>query len=221
MSRYNQNCLWIFAIVSFRVLIVIIFISIGFIKKLSQDQIVILRGVLDEVDYILSELPGGEGVRILVLLPHGRLVDGHTYPIASFFALNISRVYGIYYTIIIILEMEAPILLQDLGFALLIIFICGSGLPIFISLGTEFPHRRSLPISRRLIMRLSKVLLKFSPIIYGLPPVTPFRDLGLAVDDLPFIQAFNFGPVPLACTQILREEIGKLLKQLDIHSVGN
>ena len=61
--------------------------------------------VFDDVDEILSELPGGEGVRILVLLQHGRLVDGRTSPIYSFFPLRIARVDGIDYTIIIILDM--------------------------------------------------------------------------------------------------------------------
>ena len=76
-----------------------------------------MRGVLDEVDDILRELPGYEGVRITVLLPHGRLKHGHPSPINHFFTLKISRVDGIYYTIIIIIELEAPILIQEIGLA--------------------------------------------------------------------------------------------------------
>ena len=71
-----------------------------------------MRGVLDEVDEILSELPAEKGVRILVVLPHGRFADGHPYPIPSFFSLKIARVDATDYTIIIILEMDPPILLQ-------------------------------------------------------------------------------------------------------------
>ena len=78
--------------------------------------------------------------------------------------------------------MEAPILLQDLGFTLLIIFLCGGGLSIFLNIGTEFPHMRRLTISRRLIKIVPKFLLKNSPIIYGILLVTHFRELGLAVD---------------------------------------
>ena len=61
-----------------------------------------MRGVLDEVYDILSELPGEEGARILALLPHRRLEDGHLSPIPYFFSLKIARIYGIDYTIIII-----------------------------------------------------------------------------------------------------------------------
>ena len=61
-----------------------------------------LRGVLDGADEILSEIPWDEGVRIIVLLPHGRPEDGHPSPITSFFSLKIARIYGIDYTIIII-----------------------------------------------------------------------------------------------------------------------
>ena len=83
MSSYNQNCLGIFIIVSFEIFVVIISIRIWFINY-YQDQIIILRGVLDEVDGILSEFPGDKGTSILVLLLHGRLEDGHPPPILTF-----------------------------------------------------------------------------------------------------------------------------------------
>ena len=70
-----------------------------------QYQIIILRGVLDEVDDIIIELPGDEGVRILVLLPHRRLADGHPPLILSFFPIKISRFDGIDNNIIITLEI--------------------------------------------------------------------------------------------------------------------
>ena len=108
---------------------------------LSPGKIIILRGVLDEVYQILSEI-------IVILLPHGRLADGHTPPITSFFSLNITGVYVIDDTISIILEMEDLILLQELGFNFLIIFLGGGGIPIFINVGTEFPHRMGLTIHR-------------------------------------------------------------------------
>ena len=49
-------------------------------------------------------------------------------PITSFFSLKITRVDGIDYTIIMILEIEAPIILQELVFSLMTIFIGGGGL---------------------------------------------------------------------------------------------
>ena len=52
------------------------------------------------------------------------------------FPLKIYWVDVIYYTIIIILELEAPIFLQGNGFALLIIFLGAGGLPIFLNIGT-------------------------------------------------------------------------------------
>ena len=61
----------------------IIFIRIWFINY-SQDQIVIPRSAIDEVDEILIEIPGNEGVRIIALLPHGRLKYGHPSPITYF-----------------------------------------------------------------------------------------------------------------------------------------
>ena len=51
-----------------------------------------LRGVLDELDEILSEFPGDEGVSIIVLLPHGRLAYENPSPIPYLFLLNIVRV---------------------------------------------------------------------------------------------------------------------------------
>ena len=130
------------------------------------------------------------------------------HPPFLLFPLNISRVDGIYYTIIITLEMEAPILLQGIGFALLVIFLGGGSLQIFINVSTEFPHRRRLPVSRRLIRRVTKVLLKILPIVDGLPIVNPSVELGLAVENFLFLQAFNFGPVPLAFTQRGKEGAG-------------
>ena len=58
-----------------------------------------------------------------------------------------------------------------------------------------------LSISSRLIWRVSKVFLKTIPIIDGIPLVTPFIYLGFGVDNLWFIHALNFGPVPLDCTK--------------------
>ena len=102
MGIYNQFCLGILITVSFGIFFIIILIRRWFINY-SQDQIVILRGVLEKVDSTLSELPGEESVRILFLLKYGRLADGCPTPILYFFSLKISRVGGIYYTIIIIL----------------------------------------------------------------------------------------------------------------------
>ena len=108
-------------------------------------------------------------------------------PHSFLFSLNIARFNGIDYTIIIILELDSPILIRGLGFAFLIIFLGGGGLPIFINVGTELPHRRRLTIPRRLIRRVTKVLFKIIPAIYGLTRVTLFRDLGIAVEDVIFL----------------------------------
>ena len=81
-----------------------------------------MRVVFDEVDEILSELPGCEGVRIIVILPNGRLSDGHPPPVTLFFSLKIDRLDGIDDTIVLILELESPITLQYIVFALLTIF---------------------------------------------------------------------------------------------------
>ena len=72
MARYNQHCLGILLISPFGVFIIIVFISIWFINY-YQDQIVILWGLIDEVDEIISELTEDEGVSIIVLPPHWRL----------------------------------------------------------------------------------------------------------------------------------------------------
>ena len=110
---YNQNYLGIFIIISLGRLIIIIFIRIWFINY-TQDQIIILRGVLDELDEIFSGLPGDQGVRIVLLPTHGKHVDGHPPPITSFFPLKIARVYGIDDNISILLELEAPIIIKQL-----------------------------------------------------------------------------------------------------------
>ena len=107
MSSYNQHCLGIFIVVSFRIFIIIILLRRWFINYF-QGQIFILRGVLDEVDEIISELPGGEGFSIIVIIPHGRISDGHPSPIPYFFSLKISMFDGIDYTIIIILAYSHP-----------------------------------------------------------------------------------------------------------------
>ena len=111
MARYNQHCLGIFILFSLWILIIIIFIGRCFINY-SQDLIIILRGVFDELYYLLSEIIGDKGVIILVLLPRGGLTDGHLSPIPYVFALNTARVYSIYDTTVIILELDDPILLQ-------------------------------------------------------------------------------------------------------------
>ena len=98
-----------------------------------------------------------------------------------------------------------------------LIFLGGGGLTIFLNVGTEFPHRSRLLIYRILIRRVTKVFLKISPLIYGIPLVTIFRDHGLSVDYDLFIQASNLGPVPMACTKIVKEEVISLLKQLDMN----
>ena len=95
-----------------------------------------MRGVLDEVDEILSELSGDKDVRIIVILQHGRLEYGHPPPINYFFPLNISSLDVIYDTITKIIELEAPIIIQELDFSLLIIFLGGGGLPVFLNVGT-------------------------------------------------------------------------------------
>ena len=158
-----------------------------------QDQIIILSG-----DEILSELPGDEGLRIIVLLQHERFSDGHPSPIHYYFPLNTAMFDGIYDKIIIIIDLDPLILLQVLGFAFLIIFLGGGSLPIFINIGTEYLQMTRLPISRRLIWRVTKVLLKMIPIIDGRSFVTNFRFLGPFVeDDGLFLQVLNFGSVPL------------------------
>ena len=83
----------------------------------------------------------------------------------------------------------------------MIIFLGGSGLPIFLNVGTESPHRRRITIFRRLIRRVTRVLLKMIPIIDVLTLVTNFGYLGISVEDYLFLQAFNFGPVPLSFIQ--------------------
>ena len=57
MYSYNHHCLGIFIIVSFGRFIILIFIRLQLINY-SQEEIVILRCVFDEVDEILSELTG-------------------------------------------------------------------------------------------------------------------------------------------------------------------
>ena len=94
--------------------------------------------------------------------------------------------------------MDPPVLLQELSLALLIILLGSSGIPVFINVGTELPHRRRLNISRRLIRRVPKVFLEISPILDGIILVTTFRDLGLEVEDGFFLQELNFYPVTLA-----------------------
>ena len=55
------------------------------ITNYPQEQISILRGVIYEEDEILGELPRYEGIRILVLLPHGKLIYVNIPPINYFF----------------------------------------------------------------------------------------------------------------------------------------
>ena len=105
--------------------------------------------------------------------------------------LKIARIDGIYETIIIILELDFPTLLQDHWLALLRIFLGGSNLPIFLSVGTEFPQRRRIPIHRRIIRRVPNVLLKIIQIIDGFPLVTTFRYLGLYIG-WPFSKGVQF-----------------------------
>ena len=66
-----------------------------------------------------------------------------------------------------------------------------------------------------------KVLLKSSSIIYGIPLLTPLRDPVLTVEGGRFLQEFIFFPVHMACTQRGKEDVIKLLKQLDMHSAGH
>ena len=84
MAGSNQHRLGILIFFSLGLFIIIIFIRIWFINY-HQDKIIILRVVLGEVDDVFSELPGEEGVGIIVLLPHGRLIDGHPSPNPYFF----------------------------------------------------------------------------------------------------------------------------------------
>ena len=56
MKISNQHRLGIFIILSLGISIIIILVRIYFINY-PQEQIIILRGVIDEVDEILSELP--------------------------------------------------------------------------------------------------------------------------------------------------------------------
>ena len=112
MTISNHIHLGVFIVASLRLFSSIIFIR-RFIINYPQNQIIILRGVIDELDEVIRELLGDEGVLFILLLPHGRVSDSHTSYINSFPPFNIVRVYGVYDTIIIILEMEAPILLQD------------------------------------------------------------------------------------------------------------
>ena len=71
------------------------------------------------------------------------------------------QVYSIYYpdNITIILELDTPFLLLELGLFLMTIFPGYGSLPTFLSADTEFPHRNRLTISRRLIMRVTKFFL--------------------------------------------------------------
>ena len=166
-----------------------------------------MRGVLDEVDEILSELTGDEGVRVIVLLPHWRLAYVHPPPIIFFFPINIYRVDGMYDNIVIILELELHILLWEFGFTLYIIFLGSGGFPIFLNVVIELPQKRRLPIYRRLSRIVTGVLLKIIPIIYGLVLVTTFIYLLLAIEDSIFLLAFNFFPVLMDCTQRGKEEV--------------
>ena len=56
MKISNQHRLGIFIILSLGISIIIILVRIYFINY-PQEQIIILRGVIDEVDEILSEIP--------------------------------------------------------------------------------------------------------------------------------------------------------------------
>ena len=57
-----------------------------------------LRGVIDGADEILSEIPWDEGVRILVLLPHGRLSSGHKSPIPYLSSLKTVKFNDVWVT---------------------------------------------------------------------------------------------------------------------------
>ena len=126
MTSCNQIHLGVFIVAYLRLFSSIIF-SRRFTIKYPQDQIIILRSVIDELDEVLRKIPGDEGVVVILLLPHGRLSDGHTSYIPSFLPFKIVRVYGIYDTIIIILELEAPILLQEICLDFLILFFVEEG----------------------------------------------------------------------------------------------
>ena len=199
MDISNQHPLGVLIIVSLGIFIIIIFIRVWFIKY-NQDKIIIFRGVLDEVYNILSELPGEEGASIIVILTWESCRWTST-PHSLFFPLDNYSVNGINGTIIIIIELEDHILLQYIGFALLIIFLGDGGIPIFLNVGTEFPHRRRLTISRRLVSRVSKVFFKNIPIIDGFLLVNYFRELGLAAEYSLFPRAFNLSPDHLSCTK--------------------
>ena len=45
------------------------------------------------------------------------------------------------------------------------------------------------------------------PIIDGLPLVITFRDFGLYVEYGLFLKTFNFGPITMALTQRIKEEV--------------
>ena len=110
MAGSNQRRSGVFISNSLRIFVIITLIR-RWIINFPQYQIIILRGVLGEVYEVLRERPGGEGVVVLVLLPHGRHADDHKSNIPYFLPLDISRIDGIYYKVIIILELESPILM--------------------------------------------------------------------------------------------------------------
>ena len=97
MDGSNQHRLLLLIVVSLGPFVIIIFIKIWFINY-PQDQIIILKGAIDEVGEILGEIPGDEDVIIVVLLPYGRLSDGYKYPTPYLFTLIISRSDGIWVT---------------------------------------------------------------------------------------------------------------------------
>ena len=75
---YKYHGFGIFIIVSLGIFVIIISIMIWFIN-FPQDQIIILRGNLDEVDKIISELSGNEGVKLFYSSHMGGLqVSIHT-----------------------------------------------------------------------------------------------------------------------------------------------
>ena len=63
--------------------------------------------------------------------------------------------------------------------------------------------------------------MKTSPTIDTITLVTPFRDLGIALEDRLFLEVFKFGSIHLACTQRGKEEVRQLFEQLDINSTGH
>ena len=150
-----------------------------------------------------------QGTRVLGLLYSSHVVGLQMaiHPPSPYFSLNIPKVDVIDNDIIIILELESPILIQYLGFALLTVFLGGGGLSICIIVGIQFTHKSKMPISRRLIRILPKVFFKIIPIIDEFILVNPFRDLGTAIEGGMFLQEFNFGPVPMAYTQGGEEEV--------------